>query len=305
MIANIYKLLIAIILLELFSCSVYIPEKYLFIEAPYNYHNDSVSLQNSNVKLQAEYTPILNKVIKTETEEIGIVNNVSLSRNYVKSDSLGVEYFVFNPEKANKVGVFYLGGGHNIFDILGYVSELSSRTKSKIYVLHYRGYGKSEGKASFKTQFADNQQVITYLNNNIDFVIGYSIGSVFAIQLAVDNHINQLYLLSPISNSKDVLRHFKRQYTKGLKSLYRPFVKLTMDDYIMNISNIKQIQNYKGKLVILHGTNDETLPYYMGEKLFDKAVSENKKMYTMPNGVHSSAFKLENLNKLVIELNKN
>ncbi|MBL0145368.1 MAG: hypothetical protein IPP48_06050 [Chitinophagaceae bacterium] len=122
--------------------------------------------------------------MNTENESIIEKENVKLNRYfYLIDDTISIEYFVFQPEKTNKVGLFYMGNSSNIFDFADNLFRLSSQTKSKIYVINYRGYGKSKGTPSFSTQFSDNSLItkeIIQKQNKLDFVIGFSLGSVFA-----------------------------------------------------------------------------------------------------------------------------
>ena len=82
-----------------------------------------------------------------------------------------MEYFVFKPKNADKVGVYFLGNGSNIFNFTDNLFELSDKTNSKIYVLNYRGYGKSDGTPSFKTQFDDDNYFYNYIKKNENKIV--------------------------------------------------------------------------------------------------------------------------------------
>jgi len=85
----------------------------------------------------------------------------------------------------------------------------------------------------------------------------------FATYSAVDNNINTLYLLAPVSSTEQMRRNVKKQNTKGAKTLMRAFIKMTAEDYLLSISNTDKIKNYKETLIVFHGTNDKMLPYKM------------------------------------------
>lgn len=303
------KLSLLLITLALISCkTIKVNEKSAFQESKYNFEQYSkyVSQTNkSNDEKNAELSA-LDKVINKDDSLIASKNDVNLQRSFLQKDDKKMEYFVFIPKTTNKVGVYFLGNGSSIFNFSDNLFELSKKTNTKIYVLNYRGYGKSEGTPSFKTQFDDDNYFFNEIlsnENKIDFVIGYSLGSVFATYLAVDNKINELYLLSPFSETKDYFTHFKNQNMKGVKSLLKPFIKVTAEDYLMKISNVEKIKNYKGKFIVFHGTDDKMLPYSMGKKLYDVSSSTNKEIYTIENGNHGSAFNNENWMKLINEIN--
>lgn len=304
------KITLFFIVLSLFSCkTINVNEKSAFQESKYKFEEFSNYI-NLTAKSQEEKKAdisAIDKVINKNDVLISNKNNVELQRNFLEKDYNKMEYFVFTPKKTEKIGVYFLGNGSTIFNFSDHLFELSEKTKSKIYVLNYRGYGKSEGNPSFKTQFDDDNYFYKEILKNdkkVDFVIGYSLGSVFATYLTVDNNINNLFLLSPFSETKDYFSHFKSQNMKGAKSLLKLFVKITADDYLLKISNVEKIKNFKGRFVIFHGTDDNMLPYSMGKKLYNLSNSNNKKIYTIEGGNHGSAFNEENWLNLINEINK-
>ena len=302
---NLSLLLIA---LSIVSCkTIKVNEKVAFQESKYNYEKYSkyVSQTNKSSEEKNVELSVLDKVINKSENEISSKSDVKLQRNFLQKEDKKMEYFVFTPKTTNKVSVFFLGNGSSIFNFADNLFELSENTNTKIYVLNYRGYGRSEGTPSFKTQFDDDNYFyneILKIEKKIDFVIGYSLGSVFATYLAVDNNINELYLLSPVSDTKDYLSHNKNQGMRGIKVLLKPFIKITADEDLMKISNVTKIKNYTGKFVILHGTEDKMLPYSMGKKLFEVSKSTNKKIYTIEGGNHAAAFDNENWLNLIKEI---
>ena len=54
--------------------------------------------------------------------------------------------------------------------------------------------------------------------------------------------------------------------------------------------NDRFLLDYSGPLLIMHGTEDETVPYSMGQRLHELASSECKSLVTLPVGDHNSAF---------------
>lgn len=221
-------------------------------------------------------------------------DDVSFNRNYIQiNDSIKLEYFIFEPKKYLKSGIFFLGNGSNILYTYKKLEELSVETKSKVYVLNYRGYGKSEGTPSFKTVFEDNSSFLEFIKctgNNIDFVIGYSLGSLSATYLATDNKINNLILLAPFSNTDDMFTFIKNKNTKGFKSIARPFVKFSAEDYLLNLSSTEKISMYNGRLVISHAVDDESLPFEMSKKLYYNCPSQQKELIEIDKRGHNAPF---------------
>ena len=171
--------------------------------------------------------------------------------------------------------------------------------------MNYRGYGKSDGTPSFKTQFNDNKYFLDEIirtEGKVNYVIGYSLGSVFASRLATENNIQNLYLLSPFSNAKTLLAYQKKAFTRGPKILFRPFLKLKTEEHLLSISNTEQVQKFRGNLVIMQGTSDKVLPYSMGVSLYENAITHSKKMYPIKNGEHNAPFEKENWKYIIDEV---
>jgi esterase/lipase len=297
-----------LVFLTLSSCkTIEIPEKWVFKETKYNYEKvvDDITKNNYSPAKKDSILKIYNTIINTDEQLISATDGISVWRRFLKKDTLNLEYFVFEPQKTKKAGLFFIGNTSSIPGFRNELMALAKQTDSKIYVLNYRGYGKTNGIPSFKTQFTDNKlflDEIIRIENKVDFVIGYSLGSVFATQLAVENTIPDLYLLSPFSNTKTILAYQKKVFTKGPKMVFRPFIKLKTEEHLTAISNTEKIKNFKGNLVIIHGTDDEVLPFTMGQNLYKNALTSSKKMYPLKEGKHNAPFKKDNWALLINEI---
>lgn len=297
-----------LVVLTFISCkTIEVPEKWVFKETKYDYDKvvSDLNKVNYNPSKKDSVLKFYNTIINTNEQKIATIENVSITRKFVTQDSLNLEYFVFEPQQSKKVGLFFIGNTSTIPNFRNELITLAKQTNSKIYVPNYRGYGKTNGTPSFKTQFNDNASFLSMINKTeekVDFVIGYSLGSAFATRLATENNISNLFLLAPFSNANAILAHQKKVFTKGPKIVFRPFIQLKPEAHLMQISNTEEIKKFKGNLVILHGTKDETLPFTMGVNLFENATTYSKKIVPLPNGNHSASFKAENWNILINEI---
>jgi pimeloyl-ACP methyl ester carboxylesterase len=169
--------------------------------------------------------------------------------------------------------------------------------------LNYRGYGKSDGTPSFKTQFKDNTNFLNFIiekdHQKPKIMIGYSIGTIAASYLASENNLDELYLLAPFSNAEETISYLKKGKTKGLKSIFRPFIKITAEEHLLKISNTEKVKNYTGKLTILHALDDSVLPYKMGKELYEISPSSKKELITIENGGHGSVFYKKNWDRVI------
>lgn len=305
-----YKLVLSTILitLTLVSCkTIQIVESSVFKEGKYNYDRVVRRLKKTDYS-EGKKDSLLkayNTIINTDEELISTTENVSVWRKFLKQDTLNLEYFVFEPQITEKVGLFFIGNTSSITNFANELITLAKETNAKIYVLNYRGYGKSDGTPSFKTQFNDNKYFLDEIirtEGKVNYVIGYSLGSVFASRLATENNIQNLYLLSPFSNAKALLAYQKKAFTRGPKILFRPFLKLKTEEHLLSISNTEQVQKFKGNLVIMQGTSDKVLPYFMGVNLYENAITPSKKIYPIKNGEHNAPFEKENWKHIIDEV---
>lgn len=297
-----------LICLSFNSCkTIEIDEKQVFKESKYNYERIAsfISSTNYTQSKKDSLLSIYNTIINTNDKQILSASKVNITRNFLKVDTLDLEYFIFQPEKTEKIGLFFIGNTSSIPNFRDELIRLSNQSNSKIYVLNYRGYGKSNGIPKFKDQFSDNNfflNEILKIEKKVNYVIGYSLGTVFATRLATENSIEKLFLLSPFSNAEEIIAHQKKVFTRGPKIIFRPFIKLKTEEHLLSISNTEQVKKFKGNLIIFHGTNDQTLPYKMGVNLYENSTTSTKKIYTLKKGGHRAPFNDENWSKLIEEI---
>ena len=296
------------VLLTLQACkTIDVPENAVLKTGKYQYEVFKERLERSKLtqaKKDSMYQ-MFERLAQTEDETIASDTKCTLSRKYFLKDTLKLEYFVFQPQRVEKVGLFYLGNGSNVLRFYEELKQLSQTTQSKIYVLNYRGYGKSEGEPSFKTQFDDNALFFDFLrkeNTTINFVMGYSLGSIFATRTAVENQTPHLFLLAPFSNATEMIKVHKRKFTWGPKIILRPFIKLHTEAHLLKLSNSEVIKNYRGQLYIAHGTLDPTLPCRMGKQVYESATTAQKQLHIIKRGFHNAPFLKDEWQKIITQV---
>ena len=247
---------------------------------------------------------VADKFLSNKTDDSIKINDITLKRNFGNFyNSTKSEYYTFEPKQVNKVGIFWMGNGFNIFKLVNNLSELSKRDNIKIYVLNYNQYGFSTGNATFKNQFLLNQNFYNFVNEKqkVNFTAGHSLGTVFATKIAVDNKIPNLILLAPASNLEDLVSYFRGIYTFYAK----PYInanELEKSDIAKNGKSSDNIKKYYGNLTLIHGTKDENLPFYMSEKILANCPSKNKELIKINNGDHDSPYLKENWELLIKKL---
>ncbi len=305
------KIAILLIVFTFVSCkTIEISEKWAFKESKYEFNrfNNYISNSDYDTAKKENLSKILTNIIQTDTEEIISESDFNLKRSFFKTnDTIQLEYFEFIPKNYTKTGLFFLGNGSSILKVCEKLEELSIKTNTKIYVLNYRGYGKSDGTPSFKTQFTDNTNFLNFIikrdNMKPKLAIGYSLGSISATYLAVENNLEELYLLAPLSNAKETVDFLRKQKTSGIMSVFRPFIKVTTEAHLLKISNTEKIENYNGKLVVAHAKDDSVLPYEMGKELYEISHSNHKKLITIEKGGHAAPVYSDNWNTIINMVN--
>lgn len=164
--------------------------------------------------------------------------------------------------------IFYLHGNAGSLNSWGEVAKSYTNLNYDVFMLDYRGYGKSEGSINNQGQFfQDIQTAYDELKNKYSeeriVVLGYSIGTGPASKVASTNNPRLLILQAPYYSLTDMIRH--------IYPIIPPFIlkyKFRTDEYI---------RNCKMPIVIFHGDQDEVI--YYGSSL--KLKEEFKKRDTL------------------------
>jgi uncharacterized protein len=131
-----------------------------------------------------------------------------------------------------------------------------------IVAVEYRGYGGSSGSPSERGLIADAEAgyafaAARYPNQQI-VLWGESLGSGVAVALAAEKPVGRVILEAPFTSAAAV----------GAKHYWYVPVRLLMTDQFRSDVRIGKVT---APLLILHGVKDQTVPYAMGEHLFDLA----------------------------------
>lgn len=178
--------------------------------------------------------------------------------------------------------------------------KIFHRLGVNVFIIDYRGYGRSEGQPSETGLFEDAYSAWKYLlsvkevkQENI-ILFGRSLGGSVATKLATDVEPAALIVESVFSSVKDIATSIY----PGLAQII--FLRFDFDTQAM----IKQIQC---PLLLLHSLDDEIIPYEQGINVFLSA-KEPKKMIQL-QGDHNSGFLQSqpdyerHLEKFVLSLN--
>lgn len=193
-------------------------------------------------------------------------------------DKVKLHGWFFPVPKAENCLLLFHGNADNISIRLPKAKEWLKRGVS-VFLVDYRGYGKSEGEIkSSQDMIHDARAAFLWLKTkkqlNAAQVIlyGESIGSVPAIELAISEAFKAVILESPFTSLKDMA-----------KLMYGVVPDFMLKGFEME--NEKNISKLKTPVFILQGTDDDVVPFTMGQRLFKKAP-EPKSFFEIKNGRH-------------------
>ncbi len=181
----------------------------------------------------------------------------SYELNIITSDKKTLSGILFKADSSKGL-IFYLHGNAGTLDSWGTIAKTYTDLHYDVFMLDYRGYGKSEGSINNEKQFfEDAQTAYDSLKNRYDenkiVVLGYSMGTGPATKLASTNHPKLLILQAPYYSMTDMMKH-----TFPLIPTFILKYKLQTNEYI---------KNCKMPIVIFHGNADEVIYYGSSLKL--------------------------------------
>jgi len=175
--------------------------------------------------------------------------------------------------------LFFHGNADNISIRLPKVKEWVSRGIS-VLLVDYRGYGKSGGEIKHGNDICmDAQAALKWLlekknSNPSDIILyGESIGAVPAIELATKEKFKAIILEAPFTSLKELAKHH-----------YGMAPDLLLKDFLLDSES--KISQIKSPVFVLHGTDDEVVPFSMGKRLFEKAP-EPKQFFEIKGAHHN------------------
>jgi len=149
-----------------------------------------------------------------------------------------------------------------------------------VFIFDYRGFGKSLGRASEKGLYIDAQAAWRYLLSRGvkgEDIIGFgeSLGGAVLINLAWENKkMAGLITEGTISSAKDMA-----------KTIF-PFLPHWV--FVSRFNSEQKISSITIPKLIIHSQNDEIVPFWQGEKLYQTA--HPPKEFLVLRGGHNSCF---------------
>jgi uncharacterized protein len=188
----------------------------------------------------------------------------------------------WSPPAAGKpVFLYFHGNGGNLTARAGRL-KLFQQAGFGGLMLSARGYGGSSGHPSESALVADAKLAFDWLVSHgvaADQIIvfGESLGTGLAVQVAAERPARALILDSPYTSLVDVAAG---------KFPWIP-VRWLMTDQMDSMAVIGKV---RAPLLVIHGDQDDLVPYVLGAKLF-AAANEPKRLLTLPGVGHVAPLK--------------
>lgn len=187
------------------------------------------------------------------------------------------------PVKGSRLTILMThGNGGNISFRLDRTLFFQSRLRADVFLLSYRGYGRSEGNPDEEGTYRDARAAYAFLATERGVpserlvLFGESLGAAVALDLALLRPCRALILESPFTSIRDMARTALPFLPVG------PFLRTRYD-------NLAKVGRLRVPLLILHGDRDRVVPFAQGRRLFE-AAPEPKRFFRIAGADHNDTY---------------
>ena len=190
------------------------------------------------------------------------------------------------------------GWNRNLERFVPYIKHLQDRAYN-LLAFDSRNHGSSDpdGYSSLLKFAEDIFASIDYLeqqscvDNTKIGVIGLSIGGAASVYASAhDKRIKKVIAVGAFANPEDIMasEFKKRNVPYPLVWLFLKYVQFRIKVSFKQIAPVNNIMKSEAEILLVHGTNDETVPYNEAEKLLSAANKEKVHLLTLPGSGHSN-----------------
>ena len=219
-------------------------------------------------------------------------NQETKEYNLETRDGAKINGLLFKSKNEPKGIVLYLKGNSQSIKGWGKFAVDFTRYDYSVFMVDYRGFGKSTGRRSQKAIKRDLQEVYNKLKEKTSedniILYGRSLGSGFASKLASMNDPRMLVLDAPYYSLKKVTGR------------YMPFMPLSI---LMKypLPTYKWLKYVQCPIHIIHGTHDKLIPFKTSVKL-SQIKPKITRLYTVIGGGHKNLNNFESYHKMLGEI---
>ena len=159
------------------------------------------------------------------------------------------------PDNGKPTIVFFYGNAGTLSDFAGIGEDLHDNGYG-VVLGSYRGYSRNPGDPSERGLFADARAILGAVPKGYGPVVvwGQSLGTGVAAEMAAEGRASGLILQSPYTSVVDIA---------AMEFPLFPVRQLDTDPF----DTLSLVPKIRMPVLIIHGTSDWTVPFWMGERL--------------------------------------
>ena len=190
-------------------------------------------------------------------------------------------WFIPHPQ-AGATLIWFHGNAGNIADRVDNIKLLHAKTRVSIFIFDYRGYGRSPGRSSEATTYLDGEAAMNFVRSQLSVgsknlvIFGRSLGAAVAAEMATRYDSRAVILESPLISIREMAKVILPVLPIG------PLLSAKFDV-------IDKVGKITVPLLVLHGDQDEIIPFEHGQKVF-AAAREPKQFYRISGAGHNDTF---------------
>jgi fermentation-respiration switch protein FrsA (DUF1100 family) len=180
------------------------------------------------------------------------------------------------PKPGSKLATLHLHGNAGNITHRDLTASAILQAGSSVFLLDYRGYGKSEGRPTETGLYQDADAAYDWLLSNgytpsRIIVHGESLGTAVAAELASRRGCAGIVLEAPFSSARAVAHRVV------------PFVGPLL---VWGYDTKSRIQKVHAPVFVIHGEQDEIIAYELGKEVF-AAAPEPKRFWSIEAATHN------------------
>lgn len=201
---------------------------------------------------------------------------------FTTSDGVRLNGWLVPSPGARRTLLWFHGNAGNISHRLENIKLLHEKLKVHIFIFDYRGYGRSEGTLSESGTYLDGEAAVQLLHSKRDVdpktmvLFGRSLGAAIAAEMATRQDHLALILETPFASIRAMARAAFPLLPIG------PLLRTRYDV-------LEKVKRIRVPLLVLHGDQDEIVPYAQGRQVFD-AAPEPKQFFTIRGAHHNDTY---------------
>ena len=205
---------------------------------------------------------------------VGEATGIDRETIVIKHNEVELHGWVLNQGKSKAI-IYFGGNAEQISNNIAMFEEVFEG--HTVYLIDYRGYGRSNGEPTEQNLFADALHVydqITPLYQSIS-AIGRSLGSGLGIYLAANRGLEKLVLLTPYDSIAEVAQSHYPMF---------PTRYLVRDKF----ESINRAADITVPVLIMAAEHDPVVPNIHTEKLLKRLTNSNVQFQMVKNVAHNN-----------------